>query len=63
MSWRGERRRCWLASPQAGECDLYTRPGSEALFPFGSRLLGLGGPHFNFQPYDYGPLDRDESQG
>jgi hypothetical protein len=55
------RRDIMLAAlSSGGESALFTPVQVQKLFFLIDRELGdrAGGPHFSFQPYDYGPFDR-----
>jgi hypothetical protein len=56
-----ERKAFVLAAMAASKGALHTPVQVQKLFFVIDRKVGslVGGPHFNFEPYDYGPFDRD----
>lgn len=50
-----------LAALSTGNCDLYTPVQVQKLFFLIDNNIAdrIGGPHFNFEPYNYGPFDKE----
>lgn len=54
------RKEIILAGLSTGNCDLYTPVQVQKLFFLLDRNIAqkTGGPHFNFEAYNYGPFDK-----
>ncbi len=56
-----ERRELMLAALSAGSADQFSPVQLQKLFFLIDKKVphAVGGPHFNFRPYNYGPFDDD----